>query len=131
MVDKKLTPENLGEIEDIQAFNQAERYYLLFKLSAHPYSFLYVSKHDHTMHALFFGENIAQLVDEVRRGEPQACLECRIGAQFEGVITRDSGELLNSNLSLDVADAIIEKLMKHPVPEKNFLRSFSSPDQPR
>jgi len=88
------------------------RNYILFSTNYSKHEFLYYKHLENDIKALFFGENLQNVLPEILKSQRSEYIEIYLDKYIQGGISYNEGDIVESNLSKSIANQIIIKLKK-------------------
>ncbi len=103
-------------IRVLSEFTRENKIYLLFTLKStekkeHSFQYLYFSKPGGAIASLLFGKDFRSKITNLLQ-QKDSCIECSLGVDIAGGISKDSGEVVEHGMTIKRANEILKKLQE-------------------
>ena len=112
----------IAEIHSIFIHHKTD--YILFSLNHNKFNYLYLLNSETQNKSLLFGNNLIPSVLALRNKLDIECIECHLCRNIIGGISLDGKDLIESNLSVEEANAILTKLKDMMNPKVITIQLF-------
>lgn len=105
-------------------FTHNNKSYILFDIHDSHYNYLYFFNPENQNRSLLYGKDLVLSISKYSRDPSIKCLECYLGSHILGAVSLDNGDIAQSNLSLEEANRILEKLKEMVTQQRELIQLF-------